>query len=603
MARWIMVQASVFMMMLAGIPAWAGDPIDWHYMYFKEVRPLTLDTLRIAVFDPTPEAQRIDGPLYRIRQAQKSPEKLGVLAGNMGGGWELLDISGTPSSGSEEGIVALINEIATDPLTSTYASPVFLDGETVRIVLPQIQVRFEEGVPLNVVEQALTDAGAGTIIESDWVMPGTYVVEGGSRSGIDVLNAANALAVRGDALWGDVSWRLTGGDFRKVRVEYPPPELTQRMAPVPSMDLRKVGTCGPMAENPPSDPLYLSSWGLEQFNDIDVNATGAWATCAGSSDVIVAVLDDGVERFHPDLAGRVIVGRDFTGECNPDLPCQGEPQTSCDNHGTTVAGVINAAANGTEVGGVGIAPGVTILPVRVGHYWQPTGGSTCVGQLDQYEVAVGVAYAAESGADITSLSWNLTRTGTSATLTSIYEATHENGLVHFNSAGNDNLSIIYGPGDVSVVHSVTGIDILGELFFVDENFASNYGTGVSFTGPGRFIVTTDRVGDEGEEDSSGQYGGDYVSMTGTSYACPFLSGTAALLLSEFPNLSPVEVYFILRRSAKDLGEAGYDTRFGHGLPDASAAMDLANAYIFYSGFESGTTIDWSTFTGLSSKEH
>ena len=601
MARWIIVSA---WMVLTCVSVWAGEPTDWHYMYFKEVRPLTLDVNRIAVLDPTPEAQRVDGPLYRIRQAQNSGENRGLLAGDMGGGWELLDISGTPSSGSEEGIVALINEIVTDPMTSTYASPVFVDGETLRIILPQIQVRFEEGVPLSVVEQALTVAGAGAIIESDWVMTGAYVVDGGSRSGIDVLNAANTLAVREDTLWGDVSWRLTGGDFRKVRVEYPPPELARKMASVPALNsLQKVGTCGPMVDNPPSDPLYLSSWGLEQFNDIDVNATGAWASCAGSSDVIVAVLDDGVERFHPDLAGRIIVGRDFTGECSPDLPCQGEPQTSCDNHGTTVAGVINAAANSNPaVGGVGIAPGVRILPVRVAHYWQPTGGSVCINQLDEYELAVGLAYAAENGADISNTSWNFVITEISATLAAIYRATYETGIIHFNSAGNDNEDIIYQPGILPFVYSVTGIDFLGELFYVNEDFASNHGEGVGLTGPARYIVTTDRAGDEGEEDTNGPYGGDYVSMTGTSYAAPFVSGVAALLVSQYPDLSPEEIYLMLRRSAKDLGDSGYDTRFGHGLPDAAAAMDLARYYVFYSGFESGNTLDWSSSVGFSLKE-
>lgn len=591
--------------LLASAPASAGDPIDWHYMYFKEARPLTLDTLRIAVWDPTPEAQRVDGRLYQIRQLQDRPENRGQLAGDMGSGWELLDVSGTPSGGSEEGIIALINEVATDPLTSAYASPVFIDGETVMIVLPQIQVRFEEGVPLSVVEQALAETGTGAIIESDWVIPGTYVVEGGSRSGIDVLNSANALALRGDTLWGDVNWRMTGGDFRQTRVEYPPLELATRRGPATAISPRqKAGACGPMSKNPPSDPLFLASWGLEQFNDIDVNATGAWAQCAGTNNVIVAVLDDGVERFHPDLAGRIIVGRDFTGQCNPDLPCQGEPQTSCDNHGTTVAGVINAAANGsTPQGGVGVAPGVTILPVRVAHYWQPTGGTACINQLDQYELAVGLAYSAENGADITNLSWNFLGDEISSTVAAIYKATHEAGLIHFNSAGNDFEPRIYIPGNLPVVHSVSGIDFLGELFFVNDGFASNFGPGIAFTGPGRFIITTDRTGDDGEAGSSSQYGADYVSITGTSYACPFVSGVAALIISTYPDLSPEEVYFMLRRSAQDLGDPGYDIKFGHGLPDAAMALNLASSYIFYSGFETGDTFDWSSNTGLSRREN
>lgn len=583
---------------LGAFPVWAGEPIDWHYMFYKEQRSLTLDTNRIAVLDPTPEVQSVDGSLQQIRRAQAVLKGGGPLAGNMGSGWELLDISGTPSGGSEDGVVSLITEVAENPMTDEYASPVFVAGSTTMIVLPQIQVQFQEDVPLATVQQLLTNAGAGAIIEADWVVPNTFVVEGGSRSGIDVLNTANTLAALEEVLWADVNWRFTGENFRSTMVEYPPPSSAPTPWFEPSIMAGEVGSvCSPMEENPPSDPLFQASWGLEQFNDIDVDATGAWAICEGSPSIVVAVLDDGVERFHPDLAGSVMAGMDFTGDCNPDLPCQGEPQEACDDHGTAVTGVILAGANSDDpkmsgIGGVGIAPGVMVLPIRVGHYW----GGSCVSQLDQFDLAVGLAYAADEGADVSNLSWNFGLLPTS-TLGFIYEATRDAGMIHFVSAGNDNEPDVASPGMLPAVHAVSGIDFLGTLFFVDDGYASNYGPEIEFTGPGRSVVTTDLVGDAGMEDSSGPYGGDYVSVTGTSYATPFVSGLAALVLSVNPELEPDEVLLMLTGSVVDLGSPGRDVFFGFGLPKGTLALNMARDYIFASSFETGDLSRWSNVSG------
>src|SRR3982750_2612579 len=102
----------------------------------------------------------------------------------------------------------------------------------------------------------------------------------------------------------------------------------------------------------PNDPYFPDQWALAQ-----VGATCAWASTIGSPDVTVAVVDSGVDMHHPDLVDRLRDdGHDFV---------DGDDDPSDENgHGTNVAGIVAATLNNNQ-GGVGLAPGVMILPVRV----------------------------------------------------------------------------------------------------------------------------------------------------------------------------------------------------------------------------------------------
>src|SRR5918911_4565753 len=110
---------------------------------------------------------------------------------------------------------------------------------------------------------------------------------------------------------------------------------------------------GALAQNikDPSDPLFKEQWALQT-----VNAPCAWGYTIGSPDVSVAIVDSGVDLNHPDLIGRIRGGYDFVDNDNTPNDQNG--------HGTNVAGIVAATIDNSE-GIVGLAPGVTILPVRV----------------------------------------------------------------------------------------------------------------------------------------------------------------------------------------------------------------------------------------------
>ena len=103
----------------------------------------------------------------------------------------------------------------------------------------------------------------------------------------------------------------------------------------------------------PNDPLYKEQWSMKK-----VNAEQAWTVTTGKQDMIVAVVDTGVDYNHPDLAGKVIKGKDFTKESDGTDPIDGF------GHGTHVAGIIAATAN-NAVGVAGIAPTVKVMAVKV----------------------------------------------------------------------------------------------------------------------------------------------------------------------------------------------------------------------------------------------
>jgi len=564
---------------------------EWTYTYFKEVRPLTtLDTFRLAVFDPTPSALTSSARVVELRARQEGvPSK--TPTGDLGNGWIFLDLTGTPSAGDPAAVEVLAEEIANDPAGDEFVSLIFLFGDQAAFVTPRLHVGFQVGVSLATVQQILSDAGVGEIVESDWIRPNIFIVDAETRSGMEALNAANALAQLPEVYFAAVDWGLTGESLTQAIVEYPPESIlatsstTNHLSALPRKDA-PAPLCGPLGVAVPNDPFLSLSWGLEYFNDLDVDAYEAWQVCSGSPQVMAAVLGDGVPLDHPDMPN-VLPGADFTNQCESP-PCLGQPQTSCDMHETAVASIIHAAAN-NGIASAGVAPDVSILPIRVGWYW--LSGSTCVGQLFQSTLADGIDFAVSEGARLTSLSWNFFDQ-LSPVVAISYQKAYEAGVINFTSAGNGNLDRVFAPGNLFEVHSISGIDFTGALFYVSNTYASNWGRNVDFTGPGRFVFALDRVGPEGYEDETGPYGADAVSLTGTSFACPHIAGVAALILARNPALGPEEVFYLLRETALDLGDPGRDDFFGYGLCKAASAVAQASDVIAIRTFERGD------FTGL-----
>jgi len=305
----------------------------------------------------------------------------------------------------------------------------------------------------------------------------------------------------------------------------------------------------------PDDPLFNQQWALEQDNDEDMDALGAWDVSVGDADVRVVVLDSGVQQDHPDL--HQVSGQTFTGAGG-----SGGPSNSCDNHGTAVSGCVSATIN-NGLGIVGIAPGTRVQSGKI--FNEIVFFGFCLPFLEGQDswTAAGINWAADTGARVTNSSWG---GGAAApVVTNAFDTTRAAGVVHFAAAGNDGSSTIGFPANLDSVNAVAALNSSG-----NRASFSTFGNGLFISAPGENVLSTDRTGGDGYA------GGDWTSVDGTSFASPYTAGVAALVISVDPSLTPDEVEDVLAQTAVDKSTPGYDTGYGWGFVNAAAAVAAVN---------------------------
>jgi subtilisin len=274
-------------------------------------------------------------------------------------------------------------------------------------------------------------------------------------------------------------------------------------------------------------------WGVEQ-----IDANQVWSTNTGEG-VDVAILDTGIDYDHPDLVDNIAGGIDYSNERRRDGSTYRRRWNDIDGHGTHCAGIVAASDN--DFGTVGVAPGANLWAVKVL-------GDDGTGYLS--DVIQGLQWCADNGIEIGSMSF-----GTEEHSQSFQEAcdeAYEEGVLLVAAAGNDG-SVIYPAAYDSVV-AVSATN-------ASDNIASFSSTGpeVEISAPGVNIYST--------------YTDDrYATWSGTSMACPHVSGVAALLYAAdgLGLTSPDQIRDKLRETAIDLGAPGKDDIYGYGRVNATA---------------------------------
>lgn len=274
----------------------------------------------------------------------------------------------------------------------------------------------------------------------------------------------------------------------------------------------------------PDDPLFSYQWG-----PVVTRATEAWADTAGvdASDVVIAVVDTGVDADHLDLGGAVLPGLDLIGGGTDD------PH----GHGTAVAGVAGARG-GNGIGVAGYCWSCSILPVRA---LDATGNGSAA------TVATGVRWAADQGADIINLS--LAGAQESQALSTAITYARSKGSLVVAAAGNDGSTALRYPAaspDTVAVVAATETDRA-------YDWASR-GLWTDVAGPGCAVST--------------ETGGSYDEFCGSSLASPAVAGAAALALAVSPDLGPAD----LEAALHDTGVPLADRSVPHGRLDVSALL-------------------------------
>lgn len=329
----------------------------------------------------------------------------------------------------------------------------------------------------------------------------------------------------------------------------------------------------------PDDAFFSCQWALQSApakcdpdGDTVDNLTGktsnytapfalkgetVWAKSTGT-DVVVAVVDSGVQSTHEDLSGQVLNGTDYI-----QSGTKGHVDEA--GHGTHVAGIIAAKLNnlvdGVAVGVVGLAPNAKILPVRV---------LDANGNGSDSTVAKGVLYAVDHGADVINLS--LGGDTPSSVQQSAINYAIAKGVLVVVAAGNaaDYGNPVFYPAAFPGVLAVAASDLAGHHASFSER--KPY---VGVAAPGVDIASTYI---DCQDDDGVQYVDNcYVFESGTSMATPYVSAMAALLLERNPNLSPAALSAYITGTATDDGAPGRDISygFGHINPDKALTQVIA----------------------------
>jgi subtilisin family serine protease len=323
----------------------------------------------------------------------------------------------------------------------------------------------------------------------------------------------------------------------------------------------------------PTDERFADQWHLDntgQTTDAlvgeDVNAVAAWDIELGSSDVIIAFMDSGVDTDHPDLAEHIVPGYDF-------IDGDDDPNPNGSNHGTSGAGLAAAPAQG--IGVVGTCPGCLIMPLRM------------LGADDDAEAAA-LDWGTEHGAWVINNSWGPADgtgvfTPMHAPMVTAVEYAIEfgrdgKGVAIFWAAGNGDpvdtcdldgfvahpQTLAVGSSSNQGLHSTYSESCL-ELDFLAPSSGGSNGTA---------SLTTTAI--DGYTNSFG----------GTSAAAPVASGVGGLVLSALPDLSWSDLRTLLQNSAEkidpenaDYDDRGHSLSHGYGRLDALAALEAEVAFL------------------------
>ncbi len=251
---------------------------------------------------------------------------------------------------------------------------------------------------------------------------------------------------------------------------------------------------------------------------------------AKGDDVLVAVIDSGIDVAHPDLAGSIAQSYDAIGTA-----------MTPHKHGTSMAGLV--AGHGKLMGA---APNARVLAIRA---FDPAGKSA---EGTTFNILKGIDWAAAHGARVINMSF---AGPADPAIGRSLEAARKKGIVLVAAAGNEGAKSapLYPAADPNVI-AVSATDADDKLLE-----QSNRGNHIAIAAPGSQIMVA--IPDGGYEVSSG-----------TSYSAAEISGIIALLIERKPGLTPDQARNVLMATAKDIGPPGRDPMFGAGLADAYAAL-------------------------------
>jgi subtilase family protein/Big-like domain-containing protein/fervidolysin-like protein len=276
----------------------------------------------------------------------------------------------------------------------------------------------------------------------------------------------------------------------------------------------------------PNDPYFYN----QPLSEISVPS--AWDTTTGSSAVVIAFVDTGVDSTHEDLASKIVSGWNVYNN-NSDTSDAGN------GHGTWSAGTAAEITN-NGLGAAGVCWNCRIMPVRV---------SDSTGWASMSNIASGITWAADHGARIVNIGFGVDN---DPTVMAAAQYLQSRGGVAIAASGNDGL--FSSSPDNPYIITVSAIGPFGVPSY------ANTGNNLDLVAPACNWVAT----------PPGKYYS--YSACGTSISSAFVAGVAGLMVSWKPSLTPADITRALQQSADDKGAAGWDSATGWGEVNAARAL-------------------------------
>ncbi len=309
----------------------------------------------------------------------------------------------------------------------------------------------------------------------------------------------------------------------------------------------------------PNDPDLNKQWAHPL-----IDSPAAWDITTGGASFYIAIIDSGIDLDHPDLAGKIVSGRDYVDG--------GEPWDK-NGHGTHVAGIAAAVTN-NGIGVAGMDWQAQIMPVRVldaeGRGWVS-------------DITDGITWAYRNGAKVLNLS--LGGLDHSQTMQDAVNSAHAAGSLVMAAMGNCRN---YDPPDCPIVNPTHYPAAYDHVMAVaattkTDTYArySQYGAHCDIAAPGGeidywddrdAIFSTLPTYDDFYWRTAYGYSKDYGYSQGTSMAAPYVAGLATLVWAVKPSLTPDQVQGVIETAADDLGLPGWDPDFGYGRINALTAL-------------------------------
>jgi hypothetical protein len=332
----------------------------------------------------------------------------------------------------------------------------------------------------------------------------------------------------------------------------------------------------------PSDPLFRNQWHLKNTiaNGVDINVIPAWESGVSGEGVVIAMVDDGLQRTHPDISPNYFAAGSYDFNEGDPFP---DPHSG-DDHGTSAGGVA-AAKNNNGVCGTGAAPNAKLAGIRL-----------IADYTSDAQEASGLSYKYEQN-HIYSNSWGpnddgrrLERPGPltlRAMEHSVTEGRGGKGSIYVWAGGNgktggDNCNYD-GYANSRFTIAIGAVDYMGKQSYYSENCAALIASAPS-SGSSRSITTTDLMGSSGTSatECTGTFGG-------TSAAAPLVAGVVALVLQANPELGWRDVQHILVNTSRltdpsdgdwftNGGGFHHNHKYGFGIVDAAAAVENARTH-------------------------